>query len=304
MIPCVGCNRRRTFLHALLVIALLAWSGCATKTDPRTRPPIPQPIEFTVRLEEAPARIPSDSLTLATYNVHGLRNAAGVRRDMAALNEVDVWCLQEVAYVDEARLASVLPAGRWYVAVAAVNRDPKTSGWEAQVIASQLPLENVEVWPIDEGDAKRRVAVVAHVDIGGGRRVLLVNADHQPSLVAWYDRNALQVRRLAKRLGAWHEGAVIVAGDFNCSGNLLRMRSNSAHVQQVDEVLGAVGFSAVATTGPSFISGIVQLRLDRIYVRGAVIAAGSIATISRGSDHRPVWARFAMDGATEKNPSR
>ena len=263
----------------------------------------------TERVHGAPeggagTRIPSDSLTLATYNVHGLRNADGVRRDLAALDEVDVWCLQEVAYVDEERLASVLPPGRWYVAVAAVNRDPKTSQWEAQVIASRLPLDDVEIWPIDEGDAKRRVALTAHIDVGGGHRVRVVNADHQPSLIAWPDRNAMQVRRLAERLRAYGDDAAIVAGDFNCSGNLLRMRSNGAHVRQVDETLGDVGFSPVSTTGPTFKSSIVQLRLDRIYVRGAVVIAGSVATTSRGSDHRAVWARIAFGGTTEKNPSR
>jgi endonuclease/exonuclease/phosphatase family metal-dependent hydrolase len=292
-------------MKLLLAITFLTCSGCAVTKRDRSRPPMLPVVQFVVQGGNAPRQSPvPDSVTVATYNVHGLRNAAGVRRDLAALNEIDVLCLQEVAYVDEEWLAAVLPAGRWYVAVAAVNRDPKTSKWEAHVIASRLPLENVEVWPIDEADVKRRVALAARVDVGGGRRVRVVNVDHQPSLIAWQDRNALQVRRLAERLGACDEEAVIVAGDFNCSGNLLRMRSNSAQVRQVDDALAGIGFSPVRATGPTFKSGIVHLRLDRIYVRGAAVVAGSIATTSRGSDHRPVWARIAIDGTAEKNRSR
>ncbi len=233
------------------------------------------------------------SLTVATYNVHGLRDAAGVKRDLAALDEVLLWCLQEVPYVGQGDIDLILPPGSWHVAIIPVNHDAKTRQWEAQVIASRFPMDGVEVWPLDEGGAKRRVALAALMKIDG-RRVLVANTDHEPSFLAWRDGNAVQTRRLAGCLSECDEEIVIVAGDFNCSGNLFCLRSNAAHVRQVDDALGRVGFTPLATKGSTFRSGLVRARLDRVYSRGATPVAGAIATTSRGSDHLPVSARFTL----------
>jgi endonuclease/exonuclease/phosphatase family metal-dependent hydrolase len=262
-------------------------------------------VQFSVRAGEASAQVrDADSLTVATYNVHGLRNRAGVRRDLAALDDVLVWCLQEVPYAGDRELESILPPGAWHVAVIPVNRDAKRRQWESQVIASRFPIGRVGVWPLDDRGAKRRVALAAQIDVGG-RTVRVVNTDHEPSMLAWRDGNTLQAQRLAERVRTCSEEFVIVAGDFNCAGNLFRLRGNTANVRHVDHTLAGAGLTPLATTEPTFRSGLLRSRLDRIYARGMQPVAGAIASASRGSDHFPVWGRFAFrdSAATSRRTS-
>ena len=249
-------------------------------------------MQFSVRAGDASAQVrDAGSLTVATYNVHGLRNRAGVRRDLAALDDVLVWCLQEVPYADDRGIESILPPGTWHVVVIPVHPDPKARAWEAQVIASRFPLNRIDVWPLDDRGAKRRVALAAQIDLGG-RTVLVVNSDHEPSMLAWRDGNTLQAQRLAERVRTCGEEFVIVAGDFNCAGNLVRLRGNAANLRHVDHTLAGAGLATLATASPTFRSGLFRARLDRIYARGMQPVAGAIATTSRGSDHFPVWAVF------------
>ena len=269
-------------------------------------------MQFFVRAGDASAQVhDAASLTVATYNVHGLRNCAGVRRDLAALDDVLVWCQQEVPHADGREIESILPPGAWHVAAIPVNPDPKRHAWEAQVIASRFPIERVDVWPLDDRGAKRRVALAAQIDVGG-HPVLVVNTDHEPSMLAWRDGNTLQARQLAERVRACGSEIVIVAGDFNCAGNLFRLRGNTANVRHVDHTLAGAGLTPLATSGPTFRSGLLRSRLDRIYARGLNLIGGAVAASSRGSDHFPVWGRFAFlnSSATsqrqdgEKNESR
>ena len=281
-------------LRILLAIAVFTCTGCAA----RPRSPLQPPVAFTVRAGDVSAHIrDASSLTVATYNVPGLRNRTGVRRDLAALDHVLVWCLQEVPYADDREIESILPPGTWQVAVIPVNRDPKRRQWESQVIASRFPIERVDVWPLDDGRAKRRVALTAQIDVAG-RTVLVVNTDHEPSMLAWRDGNTRQARRLAERVRTCGEDVAIVAGDFNCAGNLFRLRGNTGNVRHVDHTLAGAGLIPLATTGPTFRSGLIRSRLDRIYARGLNLIDGAVATTSRGSDHFPVWGRFAFRDET------
>ena len=177
------------------------------------------------------------------------------------------------------------------------NRDPKRRQWESQVIASRFPIERVDVWPLDDRGAKRRVALTARIDVAG-RTVLVVNTDHEPSMFAWRDGNRRQARRLADRVWACGNEFVIVAGDFNCAGNLFRLRGNTANVRHVDHALAGAGLTPLATTGPTYRSGLIRSRLDRIYARGLNLIDGAVATTSRGSDHFPVWGRLAFRDET------
>jgi endonuclease/exonuclease/phosphatase family metal-dependent hydrolase len=254
-------------------------------------------VQFSVRAGEASAQVrDADSLIVATYNVHGLRNRAGVRRDLAALDDVLVWCLQEVPYADDRQIESILPPGTWHVAVIPVNHDAKRRAWEAQVIASRFPLKLVDVWPLDDHGAKRRVALAAQIDVGG-HPILVVNTDHEPSMLAWRDGNTLQARRLADRVRECGDKFIIVAGDFNCAGNLYRLRGNTAHVRLIDDTLARAGLAPLETTGCTFRSGLVRSRLDRVYARGMQPVAGAVAVASSGSDHFPVRVRFAFRDA-------
>jgi endonuclease/exonuclease/phosphatase family metal-dependent hydrolase len=233
----------------------------------------------------------SGSLTLATYNVHGLIEREAIRQDLASLNDVTIWCLQEFPYLEgDAGVESVLPPGRWYVATIPLNYE-RGHGWESQVIASRFPIERVDVWPLDEGGPKRRVALTARVN-DNGRAVRIVNTDHEPSIFAWRDGNGVQVRRLIEHLRACDDDTVLVAGDFNCSANAFRLLSNSGHARRIDAAMLDAGFTSVGAAGTTFRSGVLRAHLDRIYARQVHASAGAIATSARGSDHLPVWSRF------------
>ena len=137
--------------------------------------------------------------------------------------------------------------------------------------------------------------------MGHGRAVLIVNTDHEPSMLAWRSGNAAQTRRLVEHLRDCCDGAsVVVAGDFNCSGNVYRLIGNGTHVRRTDAALTACGFVPLEHDGPTFRSGLVRARLDRIYARNLRAADGGLTTTSRGSDHLPVWGRFELTPVVAK----
>lgn len=269
---------------------LIGCVGCASRT------PAPESLanvlEHTTRADELP--LPSDALTVATYNVHGLLQRDAILRDLAALDRVNIWCLQEYRYLRGVEIETILPPGRWYVATIPLNRAPGPSEvWEAQVIASRFPIESIQVWPLDDVGIKRRVALVARVNVNG-RCVLVVNTDHEPSFFAVRDGNTVQVRRLAEHLRECADESVIVAGDFNCAASLLRLSSNSGHVRRIDAAMAGAGFSPATPPGATFRSGPLRTHIDRIYVRQVVLDRGAIATTAKGSDHFPVWTRVTL----------
>jgi endonuclease/exonuclease/phosphatase family metal-dependent hydrolase len=247
---------------------------------------------LTIRAD-APSS-PHEPFTLATYNVHGLVQRDAIRRDLATLDGVTVWCLQEFPHASDRDIESILPPGRWYVATRPLNRERST--WESQVIASRFPIDRVEIWPLDDGGAKRRAALTARANVNG-RLIRIVNTDHEPSIFAWRDGNRVQVRRLIERLRSCDEDAVLVAGDFNCSGNVFRLISNSGHTRKIDAAMAEAGFTSVGPTGTTFRRGILRARLDRMYARQIDRPQSAIATKARGSDHLPVWTRFDVPAA-------
>jgi endonuclease/exonuclease/phosphatase family metal-dependent hydrolase len=270
------------------ITAALLCVGCAAA--PASREPLAKPIQQTVRPSQSSQ--PSPLLTVGTYNVHGLQRADAVRNDLAKLDHVTVWCLQEYPHASGGEAERILPPGRWYVATIPVNCEPRhPREWEAQVIASRFPIERVEVWPLDNGGAKRRVALAVRVDVNG-RKVLVVNTDHEPSMFAWRNGNALQVKRLTEHLHNCGDEPVVVAGDFNCSASLFRLSSNTSHVRQVNAAMANVGFAPATARGATFHFGIARANVDRIYVRNLSPDAGAIDSTAAGSDHFPVWSRF------------
>jgi endonuclease/exonuclease/phosphatase family metal-dependent hydrolase len=278
--------------RAFTITAMLLCVGCTTA--PASREALAEPIQRRIRAHEL-ATPPSSVLTVATYNVHGLQEVNAIRTDLAKLDHVTVWCLQEFTHASGGEAERVLPPGRWYVATIPLNRDPRhPREWEAQVIASRFPIERVDVWPLDDAGAKRRVALAARVDVNGCP-VLVVNTDHEPSMFAWRNGNAVQVKRLVEHLRRCDEDAVIVAGDFNCSASLFRLTGNTAHARRVDAAMANAGFAPAGAAGTTFHSGIIRSHVDRIYVRGLSREAGAIDTTATGSDHFPVWSRFGAD---------
>ena len=270
-------------MRAATVLTLVICAGCAARPADRSSI-VPRLLVIDPAATTIP-HAPGDELTVATYNVHGLRDRDGVRRDLASMDDVDVWCFQE--FPPSARLEEIVTLGRWHAAIAEVNPG------EAQVIASRLPLTDVGVWPLDDRGAKRRAALVARASVSG-RSVLVVNTDHEPSFFALRDGNTFQTRRLAERLRAGGPEPTVVGGDFNCAGSLWRFRGNDAHVARVDSTLNEVGFVAPAAREATYRWGLIRSRVDRVYARGLVPLDEGVASDARGSDHRPAWRRFAL----------
>ena len=263
----------------------------------------------------APAGGGDGSLVVGTYNVRWLDDRAGVRRAVAALPRVNVWCFQELRVRGDdsaavaAALGPVLPPGRWHVAAARVNRlrEIGSDDWEAQAVASRFPIEAARGWVLDASGAKRRLALVAQAD-AGGRAVCVVNTDHEPSFFSGRDGNRRQVRRLVARLGRWIAGepagdgaggggrCVVVAGDFNCAGNFWRGYGNGDHVVRVDRALAPLGLRPAAppARAPTFNAWPLWLRLDRVYARGARVTRSGVGRAGGGSDHVPVWCALEV----------
>ena len=249
----------------MLALALVG-SGCRGAVAGRGGP-IPAIQAVSLGEGHAPAAGDDAALLVGTYNVRWLDDRAGVRRAVGALPRVDVWCFQEVrvrgddAAAVAAALGPVLPPGKWHLAVARVNRlhEIGSGDWEAQAVASRFPIADARGWILDTSGAKRRVALAARIDVGP-HEVCVVNTDHEPSFFSGRDGNRRQLRRLVTRLAQWPggqtaaaaESCVVVAGDFNCAGNLWRGYGNAAHVERVDRALAPVGLRPVQVRAPTF----------------------------------------------------
>ncbi len=242
-------------------------------------------------------------IKLATYNIHALKRPTQVTADFQRLSEIGAWALQEVhvSYETARRkacpsdLAATLPAGRWYGACAALNPlGASTDEYEAQLILSRWPISAVEVWELDHDSGKRRVAVAATLDTPGGE-ILFVNADLQPSFFGLGHGSRMGARSLARRLAAHRAQRVIVAGDFNTTGNLWRLAGNTADVATLEHVMRAAGCAAMPPKDrftETFRAGWLVLRLDHVFIRGVDCERWNVDDRATGSDHFPLWCQL------------
>lgn len=286
--------KRIAFIFALLVCSTAI--GCRSGKD---SPPTLQQLTLYGDLQKQAALIETP-VTVGTYNLHWLRDKPGLRNLLRRLPQVNIWCFQEVRAPGDddtalvADLAHILPPGPWHVVVARVNRlrEIGSSDWESQAIASRFPIRDAAIWPVDETGAKRRLALTALMNVPG-LPLRVVNVDHEPSYLGWRDRNAAQVRALVERLAATPDDRVVVAGDFNASGNLWRGYGTSSHGGRIHRSMAALGFVPVEVAKPTFRAWPLVLRIDRIYVRGLRVTDQGVEDRPRGSDHFPVWCTLA-----------
>lgn len=291
MIPC----------NLFAVVLLLAAGGCAA---PITEPMPPANV-FTLGSVEQPGSGTTKALTIATYNVHWLIERDKIRADLARRGDADMWLFQEMRLTLEALdgdgisarslLENLMPPGLWQVAVVRVNRlrEENSVDWEAQIIASRLRLESVQVWELDAVRPKRRVALAARVRLGEDT-LIVVNTDHAPSFLPLRSANDFEVDQLCQRLVQSPQGRMLVAGDFNCSGRLFGLVGNDTHVRRLDRTLANAGMAPVDLAAPTFEAWPLSLRLDRIYSRGVRVIAAGVDDAATGSDHRPVWCRLEL----------
>jgi endonuclease/exonuclease/phosphatase family metal-dependent hydrolase len=241
------------------------------------------------------------TLKVATYNLNHLENLAGLREDIARV-DADVWFFQELRIAPQSdgeapqSLRQLLPPGAWNVVIVRVNRLHETgdeqSDTEAQAIATRLPILRSEVWPLERGkdrSLRRRCALAVRAQIGG-REVLLVNADLAPEYLAFEgDGRERYLKSLLHQLPAADDAPAIIGGDFNTCGNLWRFRSSRSDALVAHSFMSQAGFTpALDRADPTFSVGIIDGRLDDLYVRGCDATNAAVDHKSRGSDHRPL----------------
>lgn len=81
-----------------------------------------------------------------------------------------------------------------------------------------------------------------------------------------------------------HEGAMIVAGDFNTW--------NKKRMQKLHEVRKKLGLKMVAFSEPSAVEVFMGKQLDFIFYRGLELLDSKVVTNHGLSDHNPLFARF------------
>jgi endonuclease/exonuclease/phosphatase (EEP) superfamily protein YafD len=265
---------------------LLVYGGCVA--DPRGDWPLYATVFPATRVRPQA----TDAITVATYNLHRLRDTEGLREDLRHI-QADVWLFQETLLAD---LRSLLPNGeQWNIAIVPVNAaDGTEGGLEAQVIASRLPITRTEVWPLASHGHRRRCALTAWIRVGD-YDVIVVDTDHEPGYLSSSVAHAPQLDALADRLSGQEQIPTIVGGDFNTCGNFWRLRSSRADAQIARRQMRDAGFT-LATTQPevTFFAGPVRGYLDAIYVKQATVTSSVVVRDARGSDHRPVVARISL----------
>lgn len=288
---------RRLLIIAQLNLVLLATTGCRSPIA-TSQPALVQSFQLDTSAPSTPGQ-----LVVGSYNIHWLSQPAELNATLAKLQQVNVWCLQEVRIAGEdeasttAALKHILPPGTWHVAVARVNllRELDSTDWECQVIVSRFPISNVRTFPLDDTGAKLRVALAADLKVNG-QSICVVNTDHEPSFLMWRNRNKLQVEALVTALDSISLSHVVVAGDFNCAGNIWRAYGNGAHVSRLDAALSAIFFNpAIDKSIPTFRTGLLDFVLDRIYLRELYAVEQGIDHESTGSDHFPIWAALEIE---------
>ena len=278
----------------LLLVLLLPLLGLACAEQPIGKRVAVSPRQAELVVPgDAPADLP---LTFGTYNLHGGDAVERLRADLAAY-PASVWAFQELKVPEsgdaDALLRRLLPPGRWWVVVKAMNRDGDLR--EAQAIASRWPIHDVTLWELIASGDKQRAALVARLDTPAGD-VWFVNTDHQVSYFSLSDYNGRQAKLLALKVNVrLRSERVVAAGDFNTTGNLWRLQSNAADVRRLDEAMRLAdlqplpGRTPAVTTFRSF-GG--ERQLDHIYFRGLTWVEW-VCPWWGGSDHRPLVARFA-----------
>lgn len=305
-------DRARAACRALAVLtAALMLNGCASRDGGARAQPPTVFLSSGAPAEQAGPDGPARDAVFGTYNLHWLRDPAGLRADLARLDFVTAWAFQEVrsTAADEAAgapasLRRLLPPGDWHVAWVPLNalRELGSADVEGQAIASRHPIRSAAAWelepPPSSGGGKRRVALAAVLDVDG-TDVLFVNTDHAPGVFSPARRNLRQARRLLDRLRREPDATpVIVAGDFNTAGCVPRLVSARADREGLRRLMCQAGFRAAPDSArPTFRAGPYAAALDHVFVRGVGSMEAEVAAAACGSDHLPLWCRVRLPAA-------
>ncbi len=237
-----------------------------------------------------PAALPSDSLSVATYNVHRWAGFNGARAPDAAragyvISELDaeVIALQEVLrpFEGDDPLAQLAEALHLHVAFVATRVHRR--GEIGNAILSRWPITSVFSLDLSFSRVERRSAVAAQFQTANpGDPPLSIVATH----LALVDRTRRrQVDSILEHPQL--QGPVVLLGDMNAWRNCKATRTLEREMVGDEELRWPATFPAARPL----------LALDRVYARGAQlesIEAHSTDAAKRASDHLPVTAQLRL----------
>lgn len=183
----------------------------------------------------------------------------------------------QVAQVADAMGASLYRAPLWEGVTRSALGIPADGGRGDLCISvlTALPVTGYDVIPLGHGpgDSVLRYAQVLQILAPDGP-LRLVNT-HLSASVA----SPLQLWRLWRQLRT-DPVPTVIAGDLNMPALLARRYA---------------GLSGLVK-GPTFPAGQPVVQLDHVLVSRGIDTRGGAVLPFAGSDHRPVWARFQLDG--------
>ena len=143
-------------------------------------------------------------------------------------------------------------------------------------VLTALPVSDYDVVPLGHGpgDSLPRYAQVLKIDVPGGA-LRLVNTHLSISVAS-----PLQLWRLWRQLRK-DPVPTVIAGDLNMPALVARRYAGLTDLVR----------------GPTFPASQPLVQLDHVLVSRGITVRGSGVLPPAGSDHRPVWARFHLDGA-------
>jgi endonuclease/exonuclease/phosphatase (EEP) superfamily protein YafD len=233
------------------------------------------------------ARAGAAMLHVVTANVHESREALEKLARLAATYEADLVSTSETPELTDDEVQRLFPG---FAATTVIARKPDGSPMSSRLlIASRTGAVKVAVVPIGQ---HHRAFLRYEVSIGD--KVVQIVAAHtvapgRPDMLA--DRN-LELRALGEGLDVTQP--FIIMGDFNASPWSSAMRLAPGV---------RAGDPRLSSTFPS-VAPWLGAPIDHVMFGGGLILAEEHVGAAIGSDHRPVFAAFALPIPPKPLPSR
>jgi endonuclease/exonuclease/phosphatase family metal-dependent hydrolase len=231
------------------------------------------------------------SIKVVSYNIrHGKeidRAVLELTRD-PELCGADIILLQEMDSEGTEKIAEELDYNYVYFPAAIHARHGKEFG---NAILTRWPV--TDSWKLllphqDPVRKNRRVAAIATIAIGDYE--ILTYSVHTEMLWLALPERIAQVDSVVKSVSEIYSH-VIIGGDFNTE--------SAYYVGIADELFEGAGFirasKGVGPTSKADPIGLVDLRLDHIFVKGmSVLDKGKVEDM-KASDHLPIWVELKLD---------
>lgn len=198
----------------------------------------------------------------------------------------DLLLLQEMDEAGTDRIAAALGATHAFSSVAEHRKSERDFG---NAIVSRWPITDVASVPLPHVapvGGHPRAAVRARVGIADEE--VLVYSAHTETAALRLRRRIDQFRRIADDIRHEEPDRVVVGGDFNTV--------TTRGVAALTATMASAGLRHASTDSePSFRRAGREVDLDHLFTGGlTALAAGTIPSTS-ASDHRPLWARLALE---------